>query len=156
MQKHAMSVKQSSMNNFDALKSTFQRLSNSNIFGYNIHSFFQYEFGRPCGEEFNTFSSTLFHNMINLEKQLNNEILHKKDSKPALSVIKVQFDKFLHLEVLKPLNYIGRNIREIFKEYTRLKAQLFKDLITEYMESIEKCIFERALHEQEIQKRLKI
>ncbi|GKF06690.1 hypothetical protein Tco_0037358 [Tanacetum coccineum] len=61
----------------------------------------------------------------------------------------------MHSEVLMPSNYDGRHIREIFKEYTRLEARLFKDLITEYMESIEKCIVERALHEQEIQKRLK-
>ncbi|GJS69845.1 hypothetical protein Tco_0702686 [Tanacetum coccineum] len=88
--------------------------------------------------------------MDNLEKQLNKEILHKKDTKSALSVIKVQFDKFLHSEVLKPLSYDARHVREIFKEYTILEAQSFKDLITEYMESIEKCIVERALHEQEI------
>ncbi|GJU54838.1 hypothetical protein Tco_1228552 [Tanacetum coccineum] len=84
-------MKQRSMNNFNALKSTFQRLSNSNLFGYNIHSSFQYEFGRLCGEEFNTFKSTLFHNMDNLEKLLNKELLHVKDSKSALSVIKVQY-----------------------------------------------------------------
>ncbi|GJV94106.1 hypothetical protein Tco_1541919 [Tanacetum coccineum] len=155
MQKQAMSMKQSSMNNFDAHKSTIQSLSNSNLFGYPIYSSFQYEFGRLCGEEFNTFKSTLSNNMDNLDKQLNKEILYEKDSKSALSVIKVQFDKFLHSEVLKSSNDDGRHIREIFKEYTRLEAQLFKDLITEYMESIEKCIVERVLHEQEIQKKLK-
>ncbi|GKB12602.1 hypothetical protein Tco_0846525 [Tanacetum coccineum] len=42
--------------------------------------------------------------MNNLEKQLNNEILHEKDSKSALSVIKVQFDKFIHSDVLKPID----------------------------------------------------
>ncbi|GKD90046.1 hypothetical protein Tco_1365553 [Tanacetum coccineum] len=101
----------------------------------------EYEFGRLCYEEFNTFKSTLFHNMDNLKKLLNKELLYEKDSKSALSVIKVQFEKFLHLEVIKPLNYDGRYVREIFKEYTRLEAQSLKDLITEYMESIEKCIF---------------
>ncbi|GJT52929.1 hypothetical protein Tco_0987983 [Tanacetum coccineum] len=90
--------------------------------------------------------------MDNLEKQLNKEIFHEKDSMSALSMIKVQFDKFLHSEVLQPSNYDGRHVREIFKVYTRLEAQFFKDMITEYMESIEKCIVERALHEQEIKK----
>ncbi|GJZ38060.1 hypothetical protein Tco_0584251 [Tanacetum coccineum] len=42
---------------------------------------------------------------INLERQLNKETLHEKDSKSDLSVIKVQFDKFIHSEVLKPSNY---------------------------------------------------
>ncbi|GJT96139.1 hypothetical protein Tco_1091657 [Tanacetum coccineum] len=45
------------------------------------------------------------------QKQLNNEILHEKDSKSVLSVIKVQFDKFIHSEMLKSSNY-DSNARE--------------------------------------------
>ncbi|GJX73602.1 hypothetical protein Tco_0312197 [Tanacetum coccineum] len=97
----------------------------------------------------------LFHNMDNLEKLLNKELLHEKDSKCALSVIKVKCDKFLHSKVLKPSNYDGHQIREIFKEYTRMEAQSYKDLIIQYIESIENCIVERELNEQEIQKKLK-
>ncbi|GJV51340.1 hypothetical protein Tco_1447081 [Tanacetum coccineum] len=47
--------------------------------------------------------------MNNLEKQLNKETLHEKDSKSDLSVIKVQFDKFLHSEEVKTSNYDGRH-----------------------------------------------
>ncbi|GKD14331.1 hypothetical protein Tco_1198738 [Tanacetum coccineum] len=47
--------------------------------------------------------------MNNLKKQLNKETLHEKDSKSDLSVIKVQFDKFLHSEELRPSNYDGRH-----------------------------------------------
>ncbi|GJU41651.1 hypothetical protein Tco_1194608 [Tanacetum coccineum] len=36
-----------------------------------------------------------------------------------------------------------------------MEAQSFKDLIIQHMDSIEQCIVERALHEQEIQNRLK-
>ncbi|GJW93459.1 hypothetical protein Tco_0173131 [Tanacetum coccineum] len=50
--------------------------------------------------------------MNNLEKQFNKETLHEKDSKSDISVIKVQFDKFLYLEELKPSNYDGRHIQE--------------------------------------------
>ncbi|GKA30726.1 hypothetical protein Tco_0717031 [Tanacetum coccineum] len=52
-----------------------------NFFGYPIHISFQYEFGRFCSEEFSTFKSTFFYNMDNLEKLLNKELLHEKDSK---------------------------------------------------------------------------
>ncbi|GJX88199.1 hypothetical protein Tco_0340213 [Tanacetum coccineum] len=99
--------------------------------------------------------------MNNLEKQLNNEILHEKDSKSALSVINVQFDKFIHSDVLKPFDPYSssssydRKVRENFKDYTQMEAQSFKDLIIQHMESIEQCIVERARHEQEIQNRLK-
>ncbi|GKE80370.1 hypothetical protein Tco_1550370, partial [Tanacetum coccineum] len=95
--------------------------------------------------------------MNNLEKQLNNEILHEKDSKSALSVIKVQFDKFIHSEMLKSSNYDSnaREARQDFKDYTEMEAKSFKDLIIQHMESIEQCIVERARHEQEIHIRLK-
>ncbi|GKA44367.1 hypothetical protein Tco_0737091 [Tanacetum coccineum] len=155
MHKKTMIFKENSMNKLNALKSTFQYLSNVDLYGYPIHSFFQYEFGCICSEEFNTFKSTLVHNMDNLAKQLNIEVLHEKDSKYALSVIKVQFHKFLQSEVLKPSNYKGEHIRKIFKEYSQMEAQSFTNLLIQNMDSIEKCIVERALHEQEIQKRLK-
>ncbi|GJU16768.1 hypothetical protein Tco_1144734 [Tanacetum coccineum] len=93
--------------------------------------------------------------MDNLAKQLNTEVLHEKDSKSTLSVIKVQFHKFLQSEVLKPSNHKGEHIRKIFKEYTQMEAHSFTDLIIQNMDSIEKCIVERALHNHEIQKRLK-
>ncbi|GJY13146.1 hypothetical protein Tco_0382455 [Tanacetum coccineum] len=95
--------------------------------------------------------------MNNLEKQLNNEILHEKDSKSALSVIKVQFDKFIHSEMLKSSNYDSndREARQDFKDYTQIEAQSFKDLIIQHMESIDQCIVERASHEQELQNGLK-
>ncbi|GJQ98802.1 hypothetical protein Tco_0521787 [Tanacetum coccineum] len=104
-----------------------------------------------------TFKYELSQNMNNLEKELNNEILHKKYSKSALSVIKVQFDKFIHSEILKSSNYDSnaREARQDFKDYTQMEAQSFKDLIIQHMESIEQCIVERARHEQEIQNRLK-
>ncbi|GJU42015.1 hypothetical protein Tco_1194972 [Tanacetum coccineum] len=47
-----------------------------------------------------TYQYTLFHNMENLDKQLNKEVLYEKDSMHALSVIRVQFHKFLKSEVL--------------------------------------------------------
>ncbi|GJS61587.1 hypothetical protein Tco_0656371 [Tanacetum coccineum] len=94
--------------------------------------------------------------MQNLERQLNKETLHEKDSKSALSVIKVQFDKFLHSEAVKPSHYDGRHERENFKDYTQMEAQTFKEKIIQNMDSIEQCIVERAHREQEIQNRLKM
>nr|GEU38723.1 hypothetical protein [Tanacetum cinerariifolium] len=96
--------------------------------------------------------------MNNLEKQLNNEILHEKDIKSALSVIKVQFDKFIHSEMLNSSNYNSnaQEVRQDFKDYTQIEAQSFNDLIIQHMESIKQCIVERARHEQELQNRYKL
>nr|GEX53200.1 hypothetical protein [Tanacetum cinerariifolium] len=99
--------------------------------------------------------------MNNLEKQINNEILHEKDSKSALSVIKVQFDKVIHSDVLKPFDpyssfaLYDQEVRKNFKEYTQMEAQTFKETIIKNMNFIEQCIVERANHEQELHNGLK-
>ncbi|GJS77601.1 hypothetical protein Tco_0727482 [Tanacetum coccineum] len=115
---------------------------------------FQRAFSSLFSNDVRTFKFELFHNMNNLEKQLNKETLHEQNSKSDLSVIKVQFDKFLHSKELKPSNYDGCHVKENFKDYTQMEAQSFKDLIIQQMDSIEQSIIERALHQQEIQKRL--
>ncbi|GJX20059.1 hypothetical protein Tco_0377029 [Tanacetum coccineum] len=47
--------------------------------------------------------------MNNLETQLNAETLHEMDSKSALSVIKVQFERFINSDLLKPLDIYSRS-----------------------------------------------
>ncbi|GJR33881.1 hypothetical protein Tco_1209565 [Tanacetum coccineum] len=154
LQKQAKILKENSMNKFNALKTTTQRLERQTF--TNCPSF-KRAFSHLFHTDVRTFKYELSQNMNNLEKQLNNEILHEKDSKSALSVIKVQFDKFIHSEMLKSSNYDSnaREARQDFKDYTQMEAQSFKDLIIQHMESIEQCIVERARHEQEIHNRLK-
>ncbi|GKC91141.1 hypothetical protein Tco_1151790 [Tanacetum coccineum] len=88
-------------------------------------------------------------------------MLHEKDSKSALSVVKVQFDKFIHSDVLKPIDPYSssvsydREVRKNFKDYTQMEAQTFKETIIQHMNSIEQCMVERASHEQELQNGLK-
>ncbi|GJT92675.1 hypothetical protein Tco_0868717 [Tanacetum coccineum] len=127
MQKQAKILKENSINKFNALKTTTQRL--------------EWQTFTNCPLFQQAFSS-LFSN-------------DEKDSKFDLSVIKVQFDKFLHSEESKPSNYDGRHIRENFKDYTQMEPQTFKKILIQNMDSIEQCIVKRARHEQEIQNRLK-
>ncbi|GKA90391.1 hypothetical protein Tco_0812261 [Tanacetum coccineum] len=47
--------------------------------------------------------------MNNLETLLNAETLHEMDSKSALSVIKVQFERFINSDLLKPLDFYSRS-----------------------------------------------
>nr|GEV45943.1 hypothetical protein [Tanacetum cinerariifolium] len=143
-----------SMNKFNALKTTTQSLERQTC--TNCPSF-KRAFSHLFHTYVKTFKYELSQNMNNLEKQLNNEILHEKDSKSALSVINVQFDKFIHSEILKSSNYDSnaREARQVFKDYTQMEAQSFKYLIIQHMESIEQCIVERERHEQEIHNRMK-
>ncbi|GKC41540.1 hypothetical protein Tco_1059262 [Tanacetum coccineum] len=95
--------------------------------------------------------------MQNLETQLHKETLYEKNSKSTIRMLHAQFQKFIQSEVSKTSNYDhdAREAREDFKQYTHMEAQSFKGLIIQHMDSIERCIVKRALHEQEIQNRLK-
>ncbi|GJW51503.1 hypothetical protein Tco_0092854 [Tanacetum coccineum] len=135
-QLQAMNLKEISMNKFTALKTTTQRLERKTFTNCPL---FQRAFSHLFHTDIRTFKYELSQNMNNLKKQLKNEILHKKDFKSALRVIKVQFDKFIHSEMLKSSNYDSdaRETRQDFKDYTQMEAQSFKDLIIQHMESIE-------------------
>ncbi|GJW25314.1 hypothetical protein Tco_0039125 [Tanacetum coccineum] len=113
MKKKENILKENSLNKFNVLKSTTQRLERKNFPNCPL---FQQAFSRLFSIDIRTFKFELFNNMNNLEKQLNKETFHEKDSKSDLSVIKVQFDKFLHSEELKPSNYNDRYIRENFND----------------------------------------
>ncbi|GJV43433.1 hypothetical protein Tco_1427969 [Tanacetum coccineum] len=117
LQKKAKILKENSLNKFNALKTTTQRLKRQTFTNCPL---FQQAFSHLFHNDVKTFKYELSQNMNNLEKQLNNEILHEKDSKSALSVIKVQFDKFIHSEMLKSSNYDSnaRKARQDFKDYT--------------------------------------
>ncbi|GKB85241.1 hypothetical protein Tco_0957513, partial [Tanacetum coccineum] len=99
--------------------------------------------------------------MNNLETLLNAETLHEMDSKSALSVIKVQFERFINSDLSKPLDIYSRSfssdreVKEIFRDYTKMTAETFKETIIQNMNSIEQCIIERASHEQELKMTLK-
>ncbi|GJV92932.1 hypothetical protein Tco_1540745 [Tanacetum coccineum] len=129
-------LKQNSMNKVTALKTTTQRLEKKTF--TNCPSF-QRAFSHLFHTNVRTFKYELSLNMNNLKKQLDNEILHEKDSKSVLSVIKVQFDKFIHSEVLEPSNYnsYDQDVKANFKDYTQMEAQTFIETIIQNMESIE-------------------
>ncbi|GJR76107.1 retrovirus-related pol polyprotein from transposon TNT 1-94 [Tanacetum coccineum] len=104
-----------------------------------------------------TFKDVLSRNMQNLERKFNKETLHEKDSNSGLSMIKVQFDNFIHSRVLELYNSNSHalEITQDFKAYTNMEAHTFKETIIQNMKSIEQCIVERASHEQKLQNGLK-
>ncbi|GJY01474.1 hypothetical protein Tco_0359626 [Tanacetum coccineum] len=116
---------------------------------------FREAFHRLFNADVGTFKDVLSRNIQSLERQLNKETLHEKDSNSGLSMIKVQFDNFIHSRVLELSNYNSHalEITPDFKAYTNMEAQTFKETIIQNMDSIKQCIVERA--QQELQKRLK-
>ncbi|GJS32760.1 hypothetical protein Tco_0531142 [Tanacetum coccineum] len=74
------------------------------------------------------------------------------DSKSTLSVIKVQFERFSNSDLLKPLDIYSRSfssdreVKEIFRDYTTMTTQTFKETIIQNMNSIAICKFKRFHH----------
>ncbi|GJT36005.1 hypothetical protein Tco_0926424 [Tanacetum coccineum] len=154
LQMQAKIFRENSLNELNALKSTTQLLDIQSIW-------YQQAFARLFGDSFRTFKFQLSQHMNNLETLLNAETLHEMDSKSALSVIKVQFERFINSDLLKPLDIYSRSfssdreVIETFRDYTKMTAQTFKETIIQNMNSIEQCIIERASHEQELKMTLK-
>ncbi|GKC79650.1 hypothetical protein Tco_1130424, partial [Tanacetum coccineum] len=127
LQKQANILKENSLNKLNALKTTIQHLSSSNSLMYYT---FKDAFHRLFEADKRTFRSVLSRNIENLERQLNKETLHEKDS--------------------------NSNLHETSKGSSlSWEAQTFKETIIQNMNSIEQCIVERANHEQELQNGLK-
>ncbi|GKB63396.1 hypothetical protein Tco_0919582 [Tanacetum coccineum] len=137
---------------YSSTTTNFLSLSNSSMY-YEFREAFHRLFSADVG----TFKDVLSRNMQSLQRQLNKETLHEKDSNSGISMIKVQFDNFIHSRVLELSNYNlhALEITPDFKAYTNMEAQTFKETIIQNMDSIEQCIIERARHEQELQNRLK-
>ncbi|GJT97784.1 ribonuclease H-like domain-containing protein [Tanacetum coccineum] len=87
LQNQAKILKKNPLNKLNALKTTIQHLSSSNS---SIYHKFREAFHRLFNADVGTFKDVLSRNMQNLERQLNKETLHKKDSNSGLSMIKVQ------------------------------------------------------------------
>nr|GEV22335.1 hypothetical protein [Tanacetum cinerariifolium] len=81
LQKQTKILKENFLNTFNALKTTTQRLERQT---FTYCSSFQQAFAHLFHTDTRTFKYELSQNMNNLEKQLNNEILREKNSKPAL------------------------------------------------------------------------
>ncbi|GJR32433.1 hypothetical protein Tco_1108665 [Tanacetum coccineum] len=91
--------------------------------------------------------------MNDLETLLNAAHTSLDGYQSALSVIKYTLKGSLNSDLLKPLGYLfksfpsNREVRENFRDYTKMTAQTFKETIIQNMNSIEQCIIERARDE---------
>ncbi|GKF15137.1 hypothetical protein Tco_0056599, partial [Tanacetum coccineum] len=87
LQMQAKIFKENSLNKLNALKSTTQLLEQQSIL-------YQQAFAQLVGDSLRTFEFQLSQHMNNLATLLNAKTLHEMDSKSALSVIKVQLERF--------------------------------------------------------------
>ena len=145
-------VKEKCMASFRLLHSHLIRLSNKDLAGTRSENGFKRAFCSLFGEDVDIFTNTMIDNVNQLENQLNKEELHENESTDAFSVLKKQFQLFIHRRLYSDDD--SRIEGKYFLEYTRLDFQNFKDVLLQLMDSIEKLIAERIHHKREYNTRL--
>ncbi|GJT12319.1 hypothetical protein Tco_0859361 [Tanacetum coccineum] len=132
LQMQAKIFKENSLNKLNALKLTTQLLEKESIL-------YQQAFAQLFGDSFRTFKFQLSQHMNNLETLLNAETLHEMDSKSALSVIKLQFERFINSDLLKPLDIYSRSFSSDQEEVDELESEK-ADFSNIYDLLLEECV----------------
>ncbi|GJR57363.1 hypothetical protein Tco_1499525 [Tanacetum coccineum] len=148
MQQIQDKAKKSCMVSFRQLHSHLKLLSNNDLKGTRTECGFKRAFATLFGQDVETFTGTMFLNMDQLEKQLDNEEFQEIGSMAAFKVLETQFQMFIKSRIYLDDEYVVMT-RNYFLQYTQLEIPEFRDTLIQHMESVKKSIDERAHHRRE-------
>ncbi|GJY13559.1 hypothetical protein Tco_0382868 [Tanacetum coccineum] len=145
--------KESCMVSFQRLHSHLKRLSNNDLKGSRTENGFGRAFATLFGQDFEIFTGTMFLNMDQLQKQLDNNEFQEIGSMASFKVLETQFQMFINSQIYLNDEYIVMT-RNYFLEYTRLDIPEFRDTLIQNMDYVKKSIEKRALHKREHDRRV--
>ncbi|GJV02496.1 hypothetical protein Tco_1336065 [Tanacetum coccineum] len=145
--------KESCMVSFQRLHSHLKRLSNNDLKGSRTENGFGRAFATLFGQDFEIFTGTMFLNMDQLQKQLDNNEFQEIGSMASFKVLETQFQMFINSQIYLNDEYIVMT-RNYFLEYTRLDIPEFRDTLIQNMDYVKKSIEKRALHKMEYDSRV--
>ncbi|GKB46552.1 hypothetical protein Tco_0897305 [Tanacetum coccineum] len=140
------------MVSFRRLHSHLKLLSNNDLKGTRTGGF-KRAFATLFGQDVETFTSTMFLNMDQLEKQLDKEEFQEIGSMAAFKVLESQFQMFIKSRIYLDDEYVVMT-RNYFLQYTQLEIREFRDTLIQHMEYVKKSIDKRALHKREYDSRV--
>ncbi|GJX22337.1 hypothetical protein Tco_0226782 [Tanacetum coccineum] len=140
--------KESWMVSFQRLHLHLKRLSNNDLKGSRTENGFGRAFATLFGQDFETFTGTMFLNMDQLQKQLDNNEFQEIGSMASFKVLETQFQMFIKSKIYLNDEYIVMT-RNYFLQYTQLDIPEFRETLVQFMEYVKKSIDERALHKRE-------
>ncbi|GJX19611.1 hypothetical protein Tco_0222288 [Tanacetum coccineum] len=127
--------KESCMVSFQRLYSHLKRLSNNDLKGTRTENGFGCTFATLFGQDFEIFTGTMFLNMDQLQKQLDNDEFQKIGSMDSFKVLETQFQMFIKSKIYLNDEYIVMT-RNYFLQYTQLDIPEFRETLhTEQPES---------------------
>ncbi|GKF00284.1 hypothetical protein Tco_0023634 [Tanacetum coccineum] len=104
-------------------------------------------------QDLETFTGTMFLNVDQLEKQLDNKEFQEITSMASFKVLETQFQMFINSQIYLNDEYIVMT-RNYFLEYIRLNILEFRDILIQNMDYVKKSIEKRALHKMEYDSRV--
>ncbi|GJZ95786.1 hypothetical protein Tco_0668120 [Tanacetum coccineum] len=149
MQQIQDKAKKSCMVSFRQLHSHLKLLSNNDLKGSRTECGFKRAFATLFGQDVETFKSTMFLNMDQLEKQLDNEEFQEIGSITTFKVLETQFQMFIKSRIYLDDEYVVMT-RNYFLQYTQLEILEFRDTLIQHMISVKKSIDKRALHKRDL------
>ncbi|GKB75557.1 hypothetical protein Tco_0942452 [Tanacetum coccineum] len=111
MQQIQDKAKKSCMECFRQIHSHLQLLSNNDLKGTRTESGFKRAFATLFGQDVETFTGTMFLNMDQLEKQLDNEECQEIGSMTAFKVLETQFQMFINSRIYLDDEYVDTSSR---------------------------------------------
>ncbi|GJR17194.1 hypothetical protein Tco_0965721 [Tanacetum coccineum] len=117
--------KESCMVFFRRLYSHLKLLSNNDLAGTRTESGLKRAFATLFGQDVETFTGTMFLNIDQLEKQLDNEEFQEIGSMAAFKVLKTQFQMFIKSRIYLDDEYVVMT-RNYFLQYTQLEIPEFR------------------------------
>ncbi|GJR61975.1 hypothetical protein Tco_1504137 [Tanacetum coccineum] len=145
--------KESCMVSFQRLHSHLKRLSNNDLKGSRTENGFGRAFATLFGQDFEIFTGTMFLNMDQLQKQLDNNEFQEIGSMASFKVLETQFQMFINSQIYLNDEYIVMT-RNYFLQYTQLDIPEFRETLVQFIEYVTKSIDERAVHEMEYDSRV--
>nr|GEW73324.1 hypothetical protein [Tanacetum cinerariifolium] len=141
--KYKMSkAKERCMTYFRSLHSHLQVLSKEDLKDTHIEHEFKRAFMSLFGQDDDTFTSTMFLNVDQLQKQLDKDNFQEDGSTAAFWVINRQFQKFIDSKFT--LDYDSQMLDKYFAEYTRIEVKQFRETLLQHMSNAKKSITKRT------------
>nr|GEX11579.1 hypothetical protein [Tanacetum cinerariifolium] len=104
------------------------------------------------GQDNETFTSTMFLNLDQLQRQLDKDEFQEDKSMATFWVIDNQFQKFIDWQYF--IDYDSQMIEKFFAEYTGIKVTQFRETLLQHMGNVKKSVAERAHHQRQYERRV--
>ncbi|GJV79078.1 hypothetical protein Tco_1514948 [Tanacetum coccineum] len=99
-----------------------------------------------------TFMSTMFLNIDQLQKKLDKDDFQEDGSMAAFWVINRQFQKFVDSKFT--LDYDSQMSDKYFAEYTGIEVKQFRETLLQHMSNVKKSVAERTRHQRQYDRRV--